>query len=91
MRYFVPCFSQLFVLCLSLVEVFSELQLVSCQVHCAGGRGRTATMIAACIIREHGWGARDAIAWLRLVRPGSVLGKQQEFLASLCDHQDEEE
>jgi len=51
-------------------------------VHCTGGRGRTATMIAVWMMRRQGWSARDAIAWLRIVRPGSILGNQQEFLES---------
>jgi len=52
-------------------------------VHCTGGRGRTATMIAVWMMRREGWRAREAIAWLRIVRPGSVLGPQQEFLLDL--------
>jgi cell division cycle 14 len=51
-------------------------------VHCTGGRGRTATMIGVWMMRRQGWSARDAIAWLRIVRPGSILGNQQEFLES---------
>eukprot|EP00281_Chroomonas_sp_CCMP1168_P021964 CAMPEP_0206228476 /NCGR_PEP_ID=MMETSP0047_2-20121206/9189_1 /ASSEMBLY_ACC=CAM_ASM_000192 /TAXON_ID=195065 /ORGANISM="Chroomonas mesostigmatica_cf, Strain CCMP1168" /LENGTH=389 /DNA_ID=CAMNT_0053651721 /DNA_START=166 /DNA_END=1335 /DNA_ORIENTATION=+ len=49
-------------------------------VHCAAGLGRTGTLIAACLIRRHGWGAAEAIGWLRVVRPGSVIGPQQRWL-----------
>ena len=49
-------------------------------VHCKSGRGRTGTLIAAHLIRSHGFTAREAIAWLRVMRPGSVLGEQQLFL-----------
>ena len=49
-------------------------------VHCKSGRGRTGTLIAAHLIRSHGFTAREAIAWLRIMRPGSVLGEQQLFL-----------
>merc|ERR1719183_1332463 len=49
-------------------------------VHCTGGRGRSATMICAWMIHRHGWRAREAIGWIRIVRPGSILGVQQSFL-----------
>ena len=31
-------------------------------------------------MKKHGWTARECIGWLRIVRPGSVLGGQQEYL-----------
>ena len=34
----------------------------------------------ACARKSSGWSARECIAWLRIVRPGSVLGTQQEYL-----------
>ena len=33
----------------------------------------------------HGFSAREAIGWLRVVRPGSVFGAQQHFLCRLGD------
>ena len=49
-------------------------------VHCRAGLGRTGTLIAAWLMRHAGFGADEAIGWLRIVRPGSVIGPQQEYL-----------
>ena len=48
-------------------------------VHCLAGLGRTGTLIALSLMGE-GWRAREAIGWLRLCRPGAVIGVQQHFL-----------
>lgn len=39
------------------------------------GLGRTGTLIACYIMKEYEFRARQAIAWVRLCRSGSVLGK----------------
>jgi len=52
-------------------------------VHCKTGLGRTGTLVAAYLMRYHGFTAREAMGWLRIMRPGSVMGEQQRFLCSL--------
>jgi cell division cycle 14 len=49
-------------------------------VHCHAGLGRTGTLIGVWLMRTHGFTAREAMGWLRIMRPGSVIGDQQRFL-----------
>jgi atypical dual specificity phosphatase len=46
-------------------------------VHCRMGQGRTGTVLAAYLIRD-GMTAEDAIARLRLIRPGALSSASQE-------------
>ena len=39
-------------------------------VHCRAGLGRTGTLIGLWMMRHAGFTAREAIAWLRIVRAG---------------------
>ena len=49
-------------------------------VHCRAGLGRTGTLAALWLMKRAGFGAEEAIGWLRLVRPGSVIGPQHGYL-----------
>ena len=37
---------------------------------------RTGTLIAVRLTRSDGFSAREAMGWLRIMRPGSILGEQ---------------
>lgn len=43
-------------------------------VHCRAGLGRTGTLIGCYLMNKYGIDPVSLIAWLRLARPGSVIG-----------------
>ena len=47
---------------------------------CKAGLGRTGTLIGAYLIWKYGFTASEAIAFMRIVRPGCVVGPQQQFM-----------
>ena len=49
-------------------------------VHCKAGLGRTGVLIGLYIIKHYGFTANEALGYLRIVRPGSIIGPQQHFL-----------
>jgi cell division cycle 14 len=49
-------------------------------VHCKAGLGRTGSLIACYAMKHYSFCAPDFIGWIRIARPGSILGPQQHFL-----------
>ena len=48
--------------------------------HCKADLGRTGTLIGFYIMKHYKFTASEVISWLRICRPGSVIGPQQNFL-----------
>jgi atypical dual specificity phosphatase len=48
-------------------------------VHCAAGRGRTGTILAAYLIKKENLTANQAIKKIRSIRPGSIQSDRQEM------------
>lgn len=67
-------------------EIMQEfLRLVDAErgalaVHCKAGLGRTGVLICCYMIRNYGFTAEEAMGYIRVCRPGSVLGPQQNYL-----------
>jgi cell division cycle 14 len=52
-------------------------------VHCKAGLGRTGVLACAYLMKHYGFKAEEALGYIRVVRPGSVIGPQQLFLGEI--------
>lgn len=44
------------------------------------GLGRTGSLIGCYIMKHYHFNVMEAIAWIRICRPGSIIGHQQHWL-----------
>lgn len=66
------------------IEVAEKEQTLA--VHCKAGLGRTGTMMGLYIMKHYRFPAAAFIGWIRICRPGSILGPQQQWLNMMQDH-----
>lgn len=52
-------------------------------VHCKAGLGRTGSCIGCYMMKHYRFTAEEAIGWMRIARPGCVIGPQQQWLKSM--------
>ena len=58
----------------------SEAEPGALAIHCKAGLGRTGTLIGLYAMKHFKFPAEDFIGWIRIARPGSILGPQQHYL-----------
>ena len=52
----------------------SEAEPGALAIHCKAGLGRTGTLIGLYAMKHFKFPAADFIGWIRIARPGSILG-----------------
>ncbi|WWC67309.1 uncharacterized protein I206_101217 [Kwoniella pini CBS 10737] len=63
-----------------LAEHTIEVKGQKVAVHCKAGLGRTGVLIGAYLIYKYQFSAQEVIGYMRLVRPGMVVGPQQHYM-----------
>ena len=49
-------------------------------VHCKAGLGRTGVLIGLYMMKHYGFAANEILGYMRICRPGMVIGPQQHFM-----------
>ena len=52
-------------------------------VHCKAGLGRAGTCTASWIMKKYRMTAAETIGWMRICRPGTIIGPQQHYLEEM--------
>jgi cell division cycle 14 len=52
-------------------------------IHCKAGLGRTGSLIALYCMKHFGFPPAAFTGWIRIARPGSILGPQQQYLINM--------
>jgi cell division cycle 14 len=55
-------------------------------IHCKAGLGRTGTLIGLYAMKHFKFPAAAFIGWIRIARPGSILGPQQYYLLEMEEY-----
>ena len=61
----------------------AEKQKGAIAIHCKAGLGRTGSLIALYCMKHYGFPPAAYIGWIRIARPGSILGPQQAYLINM--------
>lgn len=63
----------------------AEAEKGAIAIHCKAGLGRTGSLIALYCMKHFGFPPAAFTGWIRIARPGSILGPQQQYLITMDD------